>query len=32
MLWGLVPGHDLAAPFVVARPLEVGTIIRTIVS
>jgi hypothetical protein len=28
MRWGLVPGHNLATPFVVARPLEVDTIIQ----
>jgi hypothetical protein len=31
MRGGLVAGHDLATPFTVARPLEVDTIIRTIV-
>jgi hypothetical protein len=31
MVWGLVSSHDLATPFVVARPLEEGTIISTIV-
>jgi hypothetical protein len=31
MRWGLVPGQDLVTPIVVARPLEVDTIIRTIV-
>jgi len=32
MLWGLVPGHDLATPFVVARPPEVDTTIVHIMS
>jgi hypothetical protein len=31
MSWALVSGHDLATPIVVTRPLEVDTIIRTIV-
>jgi hypothetical protein len=31
MRWGLIPGHNLATPFTVARPLEINTIIRTVV-
>jgi hypothetical protein len=31
MRWGLITGHDLATPLVVSSPLEVDTIIRTIV-
>jgi hypothetical protein len=31
MIWGLVPGHDLATPFVVPRALDADTIIRTII-
>lgn len=31
MTYGQVPGHDLAAPFAVPRPLDGDNIIRTIV-